>query len=59
MAMSDVGDQIQLAAPFYASYVIIGPFVVIDDKARERLIKALGFLFYLLIFVPEDMYCRQ
>ena len=50
MAMSDVRDQIELAAPL--------TFMVIDDKGGERLIKASRFLFHLLIFVPKDMYYR-
>ena len=57
MAMSDVRDQIQLAAPL-SLVCHCWTFVVIDDKGGERIIKALGYLFHLLIFVPEDMYYR-
>ena len=57
MMMSDLSFQRQLVAPL-SLVCYYWTFVVIDDKGGERLIKALGFLFHLLIFVPEDMYCR-
>ena len=41
MAMSDVRDQIQLAAPL-SLVCHCWTFVVIDDKGGERLIKASG-----------------
>ena len=57
MMMSDLSFQRQLAAPL-SLVCHCWTFVVIDDKGGERLIKALGYLFHSLIFVPEDMYCR-
>ena len=56
MVMSDHSFQRQLAAPL-SLVCHCWTFVVIDDKGGERLIKALGYLFHLFIFVPEDMYC--
>ena len=58
MMMSDHSFRRQLATPL-SLVCHCWTFVVIDDKGGERLIKALGFLFHLFIFVPGDMYCRQ
>ena len=56
MVMNDHSFRRQLVAPL-CLVCHCWTFMVIDDKGGERLIKASGCLFHLLIFAPGDMYC--
>jgi len=57
MMMSDRNDQMQLATPLCALVLFVKPFMVMDDKGGEFVIKASRLCFMSLSFVPKDMYC--